>query len=156
MNIVEIYTDGACSGNPGPGGVGIVMMAGGHRKEISCAYGLTTNNRMELLAAILALEALKRPCKVRLHSDSRYLVDAIEKGWVARWQANNWMRNKKDPAVNVDLWKRLLPLLDTHQVDFVWVRGHADNVENNRCDALARDAITKGDFAEDEGYNNES
>ena len=152
MKKVEIYTDGACSGNPGPGGVGIVMMAGAHRKEISLAYKLTTNNRMEVLAAIIALENLKQPCFVQLYSDSRYLVDAIEKGWVVRWQQNGWMRNKKDPAVNVDLWERLLPLLSMHKVEFVWVRGHSDNVENNRCDQLARDAITAGNFLEDVGY----
>jgi len=152
MKTVEIYTDGACSGNPGPGGVGIVLLAGAHRKEISGAYKRTTNNRMELLAAILALEALNQACAVKLYSDSRYLVDAIEKGWVLRWQKNNWMRNKTDPAVNVDLWERLLPLLKQHRVEFIWVRGHADNVENNRCDALAREAIATGDFSEDLGY----
>jgi len=152
MKTVEIYTDGACSGNPGPGGVGIVLMFGAHRKEMSLAYALTTNNRMELLAAILALESLNQPCAVRLHSDSRYLVDAIEKKWVFRWQENSWMRNKKEPAVNVDLWKRLLPLLNIHSVEFIWVKGHAGNVENNVCDALARAAIAAGDFLEDKGY----
>lgn len=152
MKKVEIYTDGACSGNPGPGGVGIVMMAGAHRKEMSGAYTKTTNNRMEVLAAIFALEALKQPCQVTLYSDSRYLVDAIEKGWVVRWRQNNWMRNKKDPAINVDLWERLLPLLEMHNVEFKWVKGHSDNAENNRCDQLARDAITAGDFLEDVGY----
>ena len=137
MKQVDIYTDGACSGNPGPGGIGVVLLFGGHRREISAGYCLTTNNRMELLAAIEGLEALKEPCSVRLFSDSRYLVDAIEKGWVARWKANGWMRNKKEAAVNVDLWERILPLLDAHDVEFIWVRGHAGNVENNRCDELA-------------------
>ncbi|MDR2168305.1 MAG: ribonuclease HI [Clostridiales bacterium] len=152
MKNVEIYTDGACSGNPGPGGYGIVLLYKKHRKEISGCYKLTTNNRMEILAAILALETLKEPCTVRLYSDSRYLVDAIEKGWVLRWQKNNWMRNKSDAAVNVDLWKRLLAQLRRHRVEFVWVRGHASNVENNRCDELAREAIKCGDFLVDSGY----
>ena len=153
MKKIDIYTDGACSGNPGPGGLGIVLIYKNYRKEISLAYKLTTNNRMEVLAAVLALEALKEPCAVRLFSDSRYLVDAIEKGWVMRWQANNWKRNKSDMAVNVDLWQRLLPQLDRHQVEFIWVRGHADNIENNRCDTLAREAIKQGEFQVDEGYD---
>jgi len=154
MRIVDIYTDGACSGNPGPGGYGVVMLHGGHRREISAGYELTTNNRMEVLAAIIGLETLKEPCVVNLYSDSRYLVDAIEKGWVTRWQANGWKRNKTDAAVNVDLWERLLPMLGKHKVRFIWVRGHADNKENNRCDALARAAIGGGELelAVDEGY----
>jgi ribonuclease HI len=163
MKKVDIYTDGACSGNPGPGGFGAVLLFGGHRKEISGAYRLTTNNRMELLAAIVGLEALNQACEVRLFSDSRYLVDSISKGWVSRWKANNWKRNKSDTAVNVDLWERLLPLLNLHKVEFLWVRGHSDNVENNRCDALARGAIEAASasvsgesgevgFLEDSGY----
>ena len=152
MRNVEIYTDGACSGNPGPGGIGVVMLHGAHRREISGGYVHTTNNRMEILAAIVGLEALKEDCAVRLYSDSRYLVDAIEKGWVVRWRANGWMRNKKDAAVNVDLWLRLLPLLERHKVEFIWVRGHADNKENNRCDELARAAIGAGGLQDDEGY----
>lgn len=152
MKTVDIYTDGACSGNPGPGGYGVVLLHGTSRKELSAGFARTTNNRMEVLAAIIALEALKEPCAVRLHSDSRYLVDAIEKGWVERWQANNWMRNKKEAAINVDLWQRLLPLLKTHQVRFIWVRGHSDNVENNRCDKLAREAIESAVLNEDAGY----
>ena len=152
MKKVDIYTDGACSGNPGPGGIGVVLLHGDARKEISAAYKLTTNNRMEILAAIVGLEALTEPCEVRLYSDSRYLVDSIEKGWVVKWKANGWMRNRKDPALNVDLWKRMLPLLDVHNVKFSWVRGHADNVENNRCDALARAAIGGGDFLNDYEY----
>jgi len=149
---VEIYTDGACSGNPGPGGIGVVLLYGRHRREILAGYVLTTNNRMEILAAIVGLEALKEPCAVTLYSDSRYLVDAIEKDWVTRWRANGWMRNKKDAALNVDLWERLLPLLDAHRVRFVWVRGHGDNVENNRCDQLARAAAALEDLQDDEGY----
>ena len=156
MKIVDIYTDGACSGNPGAGGYGAVLLYGGVRREISAAYARTTNNRMEILAAIVALEALKESCRVNLHSDSRYLVDAIEKGWVTRWQAAGWMRNKKEAAQNADLWERLLPLLARHKVRFIWVRGHADNAENNRCDVLARAAIEAAQkeesFLDDEGY----
>ncbi|MCL2353696.1 MAG: ribonuclease HI [Defluviitaleaceae bacterium] len=156
MKNIDIYTDGACSGNPGPGGYGVVMLYQGHRKEMQAAYKITTNNRMEILAAVVALETLKEPCNVRLFSDSRYLVDAIEKGWVTRWQQNNWKRNKTEKALNIDLWERLLPLLDKHNVEFVWVRGHASNVENNRCDELATGAISaareNGGFVDDEGY----
>ena len=141
MKEIEIYTDGACSGNPGPGGFGVVMLYKGKRKEISQGYKQTTNNRMELLAAIVALETLKEPCFVTLYSDSKYLVDAIEKGWAKKWRASNWMRNKTDKALNPDLWERLLPLLEQHKVNFKWVKGHADNKENERCDELARMAI---------------
>jgi len=149
---VEIYTDGACSGNPGPGGTGTVLLFNGARKEIAKGYILTTNNRMEILAVIEGLEALKEPCMVRLYSDSKYVVDAINKGWVTKWQDNNWMRNKKDKALNIDLWERLLSLLEKHQVEFIWVKGHASNVENNRCDQLAREAIEAGDMQEDYNY----
>ena len=141
MMSVTIYTDGACSGNPGPGGYGTVLIHGEHRKELSGGEAQTTNNRMEMMAVIIGLEALNRPCKVDLYSDSRYVVDAIEKGWVTRWKQNNWMRNKKEAALNVDLWERLLPLLATHQVTFHWVKGHAGHPENERCDELARRAI---------------
>jgi len=141
MKHVKIYTDGACSGNPGPGGYGAVLIYGEHRKEFSGYEQSTTNNRMEIMGAIIALEALKMPCQVDLTSDSRYVVDAIEKGWVVRWKQNNWMRNKKEPALNVDLWERLLPLLEKHTVTFHWVKGHAGHPENERCDTLARAAI---------------
>jgi len=141
MKKVIIYTDGACSGNPGPGGYGVVLLHKGHRKELSGGEAQTTNNRMETLAAIIGLEALKEPCQVDIYSDSKYVVDAIQKGWARRWQANNWKRNKKDPALNPDLWQRLLDLLDTHDVNFHWVKGHAGNTENERCDVLARTAI---------------
>jgi len=141
MKKITIYTDGACSGNPGPGGYGVVLIHNAHRKELSGGEKETTNNRMETLAAIVALEALNQPCEVALYSDSKYLVDAIEKGWARRWRENNWMRNKKDPALNVDLWERLLPLTDKHKVSFHWVKGHAGNPENERCDELARGAI---------------
>ena len=141
MKKVTIYTDGACSGNPGPGGYGAVLLHKSHRKELSGGEPQTTNNRMEIMGAIVGLEALKEPCEVDLYSDSKYLVDAIAQGWAARWQANNWMRNKKDPALNPDLWERLLQLLEKHTVCFHWVKGHAGNPENERCDELARGAI---------------
>ena len=134
---VTIYTDGACSGNPGPGGWGAILVYGELKKELSGGEARTTNNRMELLGAITALEALKEPCEVALYSDSQYLVKAINEGWAVRWRKNGWMRNTKDPAVNVDLWERLLKLLEEHDVTFHWVKGHAQNPMNNRCDALA-------------------
>ena len=154
MKTVDIYADGACSGNPGPGGYGAVLIYKGVRRELSGAYALTTNNRMEVLAAIKALQALKEPCKVRLYSDSRYLVDAIEKGWARKWRSSNWMRNKTDRAVNVDLWTELLELLERHDVSFFWVRGHSDNAENERCDKLATSSIAAGNFQVDKCYEN--
>ena len=152
MKEVTIYTDGACSGNPGAGGYGVVLMYGAAKKELSEGYEKTTNNRMELLAVIKGLEALKEPCRVNLYSDSKYVVDAIEKGWVVKWKQNSWMRNKKERASNVDLWEQLLVMLAKHQVKFIWVKGHADNPWNERCDELARMAIQKGDLKEDENY----
>lgn len=134
---VTIYTDGACSGNPGPGGYGAILMYGAHKKEISGGEAVTTNNRMELMGVISALKALKRPCTVALYTDSQYIVNAIEKGWAKKWQANGWMRNKKDRAMNPDLWQELLDLLAVHTVTFHWVKGHASNPYNNRCDELA-------------------
>ena len=137
MKSVTVYTDGACSGNPGPGGWAAVLIYGEHQRELSGGEPSTTNNRMELTAIISALSALKEPCAVELHSDSRYVLDAIEKGWAVRWRNNGWMRNKKEPALNPDLWETLLNLLDKHDVRCHWVKGHADNPYNNRCDALA-------------------
>ena len=137
MKQVTIYTDGACSGNPGPGGWGAILRYGGHEKELSGGEKQTTNNRMELLGVISALEALKEPCQVDLYSDSKYVVDAMDKGWAVRWRKNGWMRNKTDPALNPDLWQRLLDLCQVHTVAFHWVKGHAENAYNNRCDALA-------------------
>lgn len=134
---VTIYTDGACSGNPGPGGYGAILMYGQHKKELSGGDPNTTNNRMELMGVITALKALNRPCQVDLYTDSQYVVNAIEKGWAKKWQANGWMRNKKDKALNSDLWQSLLNLLEIHQVTFHWVKGHAENPYNNRCDELA-------------------
>lgn len=147
MKKVTIYTDGACSGNPGPGGYGAILMHNGHKKELSGGAARTTNNRMELMGVITGLEALKFPCEVELFTDSRYIVDAMEKGWAARWRAGGWMRNKKDKALNPDLWERLLKLCEAHRVTFNWVRGHADNEFNNRCDELAvveRDRFAAG------------
>jgi len=144
---VEIYTDGACSGNPGPGGYGVVLKYGEHIKELSGACENTTNNRMELLAVIKGLEALKRPCEVVLYSDSKYIVDAMNKGWVKGWQARGWMRSNKQPAKNSDLWKKILELSSQHKIEWIWVKGHADNKWNNRCDRLAVEATNsiKGD-----------
>ena len=134
---VTIYTDGACSGNPGPGGYGAILMYGAHKKELSGGNPNTTNNRMELMGVITALKALNRPCQVDLYTDSQYVVNAIEKGWAKKWQANGWMRNKKEPALNADLWEELLRLCELHQVEIVWIKGHAGHPENERCDRLA-------------------
>mgnify|MGYP000915645287 FL=1 len=143
MKEVTIYTDGACSGNPGPGGWGAVLMYGEHRKEISGGDAHTTNNRMELTGPIEALELLKQPCKGRLYSDSAYLVNAFNQHWIANWQRNGWQTSQKKPVENKELWQRLLELCRTHEVEFIKVKGHADNAENNRCDELARAAIAK-------------
>lgn len=142
MTEVDIYTDGACSGNPGPGGWAAILKKGETEKEISGAEAMTTNNRMELTAAIKALEELKRPCAVTLYSDSRYLVDSVTKGWVFSWQKKNWIKQGKS-VPNTDLWLRLLGLLETHEVRFVWVKGHASNPYNNRCDELAVSQYSK-------------
>lgn len=152
MKRVTLYTDGACSGNPGPGGFGTVMQSGPHRNELSGGFRSTTNNRMELLAVIEGLETLKQPCEVTVYSDSRYIVDAVNKGWAVRWRANGWRRNKKDKAVNPDLWGRLLKQLERHEVQFKWVKGHAGNPGNERADQLAVDASRANDLAIDEGY----
>ncbi len=141
MKKVEMFTDGACSGNPGPGGYGTILKYKGHIKELSAGYRNTTNNRMELMAIIKGLEELKEPCEVTIYSDSRYIVDAINKGWLTRWKANRWMRDRKNPVKNIDLWKRLLTQLERHKVTFKWVKGHAGHPENERCDQLAVDAI---------------
>ena len=152
MKRVTLYTDGACSGNPGPGGFGAVLQFGEHRNELSGGFRSTTNNRMELLAVIEGLEALKQPCAVTIYSDSRYIVDAVNKGWAERWRANGWRRNKKDVAVNPDLWGRLLDLLEKHDVNVQWVKGHAGNPGNERADKLAVKASRGNDLAVDEGY----
>ncbi|WP_267872671.1 ribonuclease HI [Massiliimalia massiliensis] len=134
---VWMYTDGACSGNPGPGGWGTILKSGGHVKELSGGEPNTTNNRMELTAVIAGLSALKYPCEVTITSDSKYVIDAIQQGWAKKWRAQGWMRNKKEKALNPDLWETLLDLLDVHDVTFRWVKGHAGHPENERCDELA-------------------
>ncbi|MBQ4466204.1 MAG: ribonuclease HI [Oscillospiraceae bacterium] len=137
MKQVEIFTDGACSGNPGPGGWGTVLRFGAHEKELSGGEASTTNNRMELTAVIEGLKALKEPCLVTLTTDSKYVCDSVTKGWVYGWQKRGWIKSDKKPALNVDLWEQLLPLLEKHKVTFVWVKGHAGHPENERCDQLA-------------------
>ena len=137
MKSVEIFTDGACSGNPGKGGWGAILRYAGVEKELCGGEAETTNNRMELTAVIEALSALKEPCNVTLTSDSKYVTDAVLKGWVYSWQKNGWRKADKKPALNVDLWERLLPLLEKHAVRFVWVKGHDGHPENERCDRLA-------------------
>lgn len=134
---VTIYTDGACSGNPGPGGYGVILMAGKHQKEISGGEPKTTNNRMEMMAVIEGLKALKCPCRVKLYSDSEYIVLPIQDGRMQRWHDNGWMRSKKDACKNPDLWEEIYQLLQIHEVEFIWVKGHASNPYNNRCDELA-------------------
>ena len=137
MKTVTIYTDGACSGNPGPGGWGAILEWQGHEKELSGGEAQTTNNRMELTAVLTALHLLKEPCIVELYSDSKYVVDAIDKGWLYGWQKKGWIKADKKPVLNVDLWQQLLPELKRHDVRLHWVKGHAENEKNNRCDQLA-------------------
>lgn len=137
MKDVQIFTDGACSGNPGAGGWGAILRYGKFERELSGGEPSTTNNRMELSAVIAALAALKEPCHVTLTTDSKYVVDSITKGWVYSWKKKGWIKSDKKPALNVDLWEQLLPLLEKHNVDFVWVKGHAGHPENERCDRLA-------------------
>ena len=137
MKAITVYTDGACSGNPGPGGWGAVLRYKDKEKEMSGGEPSTTNNRMELTAVIKALEALKEPCEVELWSDSKYVTDALSKGWAVSWRKNGWGKSDKKPALNSDLWARLLELTEIHTVHCHWVKGHADNAYNNRCDAMA-------------------
>lgn len=143
MKQVEIFTDGACSGNPGPGGWGAILCYNGVEKELSGGEANTTNNRMELSAVIFALEKLKEPCKVTLYSDSQYVCNALKLGWAKKWKSNGWMRNKKEPALNPELWDKLLKLCDIHEVEVNWVKGHAGHSENERCDRLAVEAARK-------------
>ena len=137
MKTVTIYTDGACSGNPGPGGWGAILMYGAHRKELSGGEASTTNNRMELTAVIAALSQLKEPCIVELWSDSKYLINGLSKGWASGWKKRGWIKSDKKPALNPDLWDRLLELTDIHTLHYHWVKGHAENEFNNRCDEMA-------------------
>ena len=137
MKTVTIYTDGACSGNPGPGGWGAILEWNGVEKELSGGENPTTNNRMELLAVISALEKLNQSCIVELYSDSKYVIDSLTKGWLDSWIKNGWRKADKKPVLNVDLWERLLPLLQKHEMHYHWVKGHAENEKNNRCDQMA-------------------
>jgi len=149
MKYVEIYTDGACSGNPGPGGYGVILKFGKHSKELSAGFKTTTNNRMELRAVIAGLSILREKCRVKIFSDSKYLVDAVKKGWAQRWRNNNWQRNKDEKALNPDLWETLLNLLEKHEVTFEWIRGHAGHPENERCDKLAVKAANSQNLFDD-------
>ena len=152
QSTVYAYSDGAAIGNPGPGGYGVVLVNGDARNEMSGGFRHTTNNRMELLGAIRALEILKRRCRVILTTDSRYVVDGITKGWAASWRSNGWRRGKRGKALNPDLWDRLLNLVEEHDVTFEWVRGHAGHAENERCDQLANMAAHGTELDIDEGY----
>lgn len=134
---IKLYTDGACSGNPGPGGWSAILVYKDNIKELSGGESMTTNNRMELMAVIAGLEALKEPCDVTIFSDSRYVVDSMNLGWAEKWRVNGWMKNKKEGAKNTELWKRLFSALEGHEVKFEWVKGHAENEYNNRCDKMA-------------------
>ncbi len=154
--IVDIYADGACSPNPGTGGFGIVIISGDKRVEISQGYKHTTNNRMELLGVIMGLEALKNTRKVNVHSDSTYVVNGMKKGWAKKWEKNGWKKSKNELAKNIDLWKELLKLSEVHDIQFHWVRGHSGNVENERCDELANEAINSDDLKIDTGYKPET
>ena len=149
---VNIYTDGGCINNPGPGGYGIVIIRSGQRTELTGGYRLTTNNRMELMACIVGLQQLNSPSKVTLCSDSRYVVDGISKGWAQKWHDNNWMRNKRERAENTDLWQQLLDLCRDHTVEFDWVRGHSGNPENERCDQLAKQSALRPNLPPDTRY----
>ncbi len=152
LTCVTIHTDGACTGNPGPGGYGVILRLGSYRRELSAGYRLTTNNRMELRAAIEGLQVLTRRCHVLLYSDSKYLVDAMTEGWPRRWEAKGWKRSLKKAAANPDLWTVLLRLCDEHEVEFAWVKGHAGDPDNERCDRMAVRASQQADLLDDEGY----
>jgi len=152
MKKVVIYTDGGARGNPGPGGYGAVVTFGRHRKELKGAFDHTTNNRMELMAAIAALEMLKEPCDVNLHSDSKYLVDAMTKGWLEGWKKRGWRKSDRKPVLNQDLWRRLEAATSGHEITWNWVKGHAGNELNERCDELVHEAIDAGKLIVDQGY----
>ena len=152
MKNVEIHTDGACRGNPGPGGYGVVMVSGKHRLELSQGYRRTTNNRMELLAAVAALEALKSPCRVKFVSDSLYVINAMKKGWLLGWKSRGWLTASKQPVKNKKLWKRLEEAAAPHQIDWTWIRGHSGHRENERCDELAVAASQNSELLEDSGF----
>ena len=149
---VTVFTDGSCLGNPGPGGWACVLLWNGHRKELSGGFARTTNNRMEIYAVLMALTALNRACTVELHTDSRYLADAVEKRWLAKWRKNGWKTADKKPVKNRDLWERLAEMLKGHQVRFCWVKAHAGTADNERCDELAKAAAGKRGLPPDQGY----
>ena len=149
---VVIYTDGACIGNPGPGGYGVVLIAGDNRRELSGGYKLTTNNRMEIIACIVALESLKFPCDVTLYSDSQYVVNSVSLGWAKSWQSRGWRKKTNEPAKNPDLWERMLTLCEMHRVKFVWVKGHAGDTENEVCDQLSTSAARQPNLLIDDNY----
>ncbi|MFC1967769.1 ribonuclease HI [Chloroflexota bacterium] len=149
---VTIYTDGACIENPGPGGYGVIIDDDGYKIELSGGFRRTTNNRMEMMAAIVGVEVLKERCLVTVYSDSQYLVKAISLGWAKRWQKNGWKRNKRDAALNPDLWERLLKVCEAHNVEFRWIRGHSSHSENERCDQLAKEAAMRHDLPSDNCY----
>lgn len=150
---VALYTDGACTGNPGPGGYGIILVFGEKRREISAGFRLTTNNRMELMAAIVGLKTLRYRCAVTVCTDSQYVVKGITLGWAKRWRANGWRRNAQEKAINADLWGQLLDQCEQHEVTFEWVKGHANHPENERCDRLAVFAAQGKDLPPDDGYD---
>lgn len=152
MKRVIIHTDGGCKGNPGPGGFGVVLVCGNHRKEIAAGYRLTTNNRMELRAAIVALQSLSEPCEVELHSDSKYVIDAMLKKWVVGWQKRGWVKADKQPVKNQDLWQMLITAAAPHKMDWRWVKGHAGHKENERCDELGNIAVAGKNLMEDVGF----
>ncbi|MDR2744065.1 MAG: ribonuclease HI [Desulfovibrio sp.] len=154
MKKVVVYTDGACLGNPGPGGWGAVLLLPdfGARKELSGGFAVTTNNRMEIVAVLEGLAALREACEVSVHTDSRYVCDALEKGWLDSWRSKNWLKPDKKPVKNIDLWQKLVPLLARHKIRFHWLRGHAGHAENERCDDLARRAAASPHLPPDTGY----
>lgn len=152
---VEMYTDGACSGNPGAGGYGTILRYKDttgkyHEKELTAGYKLTTNNRMELLAVIVGLEALKKPCKIKITSDSKYFIDAFEQKWIDNWQKNNWKTSSKKPVKNVDLWQRLIKAMTPHDIELVWVKGHNGHEFNERCDTLAVNSSKSDNLLDDQ------
>ena len=149
--MIQIFTDGASRGNPGPGGYGVVLKSGPHYKELSEGFSLTTNNRMELMAVIAALEALNKPCDIKLYSDSKYVTDAFNQHWIESWLKKNWKNSANKPVKNIDLWKRLLEAAKIHKITFIWVKGHNGHPENERCDVLATTAADGNDLPEDSG-----
>jgi ribonuclease HI len=156
MHQVKIYTDGACQKNPGPGGYAAILVHKENRREVSGGFRRTTNNRMEMMAAIAALSALKSPCEVAIFSDSKYLVDAMSKKWYVKWRRNGWLTAEKQPVKNADLWRQLIEFTETHRTIFLWVKGHAGHLENERCDELAVHACKQKDLPVDEGFEAEA